>query len=173
VIKMGLLSGGRFFANLDRVRAALAGDLDALRTLILHSIRFKARIVAEDELERGGRAILNYGHTIGHGLEAAADYSLPHGEAVSAGMVAAAHLSRERFGTDLIGIHKDLLRSAELPLSVSGVEVERVLSALGRDKKRRANGAYNFVLLEDVGKPLWGVPVGEEETRRAIGAVIA
>ena len=173
VIKMALLSGGDYFADLDRIEAAREGDPEALRTLILRSIRFKAQIVAEDELEHGRRAILNYGHTIGHGLEAAADYSLAHGEAVSAGMVAAAHLSREEFGADLVGVHGALLRSAGLPLSVPGVEVERVLSAVGRDKKRRANDAYSFVLLEDVGKPLWGVPVGEEEVRRAIGAVVA
>jgi 3-dehydroquinate synthase len=172
VIKMGLLSGEDYFADLDRIEAARESDPEALRTLILHSIRFKARIVAEDELERGRRAILNYGHTIGHGLEAATDYSLPHGEAVSAGMVAAAHLSREKLGTDLVGVHRELLRSAGLPLSVPSVEVERVLSAVARDKKRRANDGYNFVLLEDVGKPLWGVGFGEEEVRQAIGAVV-
>jgi 3-dehydroquinate synthase len=174
VVKMGLLSGGDYFSDLDRIEAARARDLDALQALILHSIRFKAYIVAEDEREKGRRAILNYGHTIGHGLEAAADYTLPHGEAVSAGMVAAAHLSREKLGTNLVALHEDLLQSAGLPLKVPPIEVERVLSAMARDKKRRtAAGEYRFVLLEDVGKPLWGVPVSEEEARRAMGAVIA
>jgi 3-dehydroquinate synthetase len=82
VIKMGLLSGGEYFDDLSRLGAALVRDSDALRALILASIRFKARVVAEDELEAGRRAILNYGHTIGHGLEAATGYALPHGEAV-------------------------------------------------------------------------------------------
>jgi 3-dehydroquinate synthase len=172
VIKMGLLSGGDYFADLDRIEAARERDLEVLWSLIVHSVRFKAHIVAEDELEKGRRAILNYGHTIGHGLEAAAGYSLPHGEAISAGMVAAACLSREKLGTDLAGLHEDLLRSAGLPLRAPNVEVEKVLSAMGRDKKRRAGGEYRFVLLEDVGKPLWGIPVGEEEVRRAIGAVV-
>ena len=67
-----------------------------MQTLVLHSIRFKARVVAEDEHEAGLRAILNYGHTIGHALEAAAGYSLPHGTAVAAGMLAAATLARDR-----------------------------------------------------------------------------
>jgi 3-dehydroquinate synthase len=172
VIKMGLLSGGDYFADLDRIEAARERDLEVLRTLILHSIHFKAHIVAEDELEKGRRAILNYGHTIGHGLEAAADYFLPHGEAIAAGMVAAAHLSREKLDTDLVGLHKDLLRSAGLPLRAPNVKVEKVFSAMGRDKKRKAEGEYRFVLLEDVGKPLWGIPVGEEEARRSIGAVV-
>jgi 3-dehydroquinate synthase len=173
VIKMGLLSGGDYFADLEKVEAARAGDLKALQILILHSVRFKAQVVAEDELESGRRAILNYGHTIGHALEAAAGYALPHGEAISAGMVAAARLSREKLGTDLVALHEDLLRSAGLPLTVPTVEVEKVLSAMTRDKKRRAGDGYRFVLLEDVGKPLWGVPVGEDEARRAIRGVVA
>jgi 3-dehydroquinate synthase len=172
VVKMGLLSGGDYFADLDRIEAARERDLEALRTLILHSVRFKAQIVAEDELENGRRAILNYGHTIGHGLEAAANYSLPHGEAISAGMVAAARLSREKLGSDLAGLHEDLLLSAGLPLRAPNVEVDKVLLAMGQDKKRRAGDEYRFVLLEDVGKPLWGIPVSEEEARQAIGAVV-
>ncbi len=78
-IKMGLLSGGRYFEDLDVIGAARSRDLDALRALVLDSVRFKAQVVAEDELEAGRRAILNYGHTIGHALEAAAGYTLPHG----------------------------------------------------------------------------------------------
>ena len=175
VIKMGLLSGGDYFADLDRIGAARAGDRDALGTLIMDSVRFKAQVVAEDEFESGRRAILNYGHTIGHGLEAAADFTLPHGEAVSAGMLAAAHLSREKLGNDLLALHENLLRSAGLPLGAPAFEVERVISAMDHDKKRRSGDSaegYRFVLLEDVGKPLWGVPVDEEEARRAIGVVV-
>jgi 3-dehydroquinate synthase len=172
VVKMGLLSGGRYFEDLGLLEAALAGDLDALRALILDSVRFKARVVAEDELEGGRRAILNYGHTIGHGLEAAAGYALPHGEAVAAGMVAAAHLARERLGVDLVGLHENLLSSAGLPTKAPAIEPEKVLAAMGRDKKRRAASGHRFVLLEDVGKPIWGVPVDDEEARRAIGAIV-
>ena len=174
VVKMGLLSGGRYFEDLDGVGAARFGDPDALRALILASVRFKARVVAEDELEAGRRAILNYGHTIGHALEAATGYALPHGEAVAAGMVAAAHLAREKLGTDLVSLHEDLLISAGLSTRVPDLDLQKVLAAMGRDKKRRAaDEAHRFVLLEGVGRPVWGVPVREEEARRAIGAVIA
>ena len=174
VVKMGLLSGGEYFDDLDGLGAAVARDLDVLRALILASVRFKARVVAEDELEAGRRAILNYGHTVGHALEAATDYALPHGEAVSAGMVAAAQLARERLGADLVALHEDLLSCAGLPLRVPAVEIENVLAALSRDKKRRTGDArHRFVLLEGVGRPIWGVPVAEEEARRAIEAVVA
>jgi 3-dehydroquinate synthase len=174
-IKMGLLSGGDYFDDLDRIEAAREGDLHALHTLVLHSVRFKARVVAVDELEGGLRAILNYGHTIGHALEAAAGYNLPHGTAVAAGMVAAARLSRELFGADLTGVHEDLIRSAGLPSRVPDVDVDRALQAMGRDKKRSAKVGpveHRFVLLEDIGKPVRNVPVGEDDARRAIGAVL-
>jgi 3-dehydroquinate synthase len=175
VLKMGLLAGGEFFEDLDKLAAARAGDKEALQALILHSVRYKAAVVAEDERESGLRAVLNYGHTIGHGLEAAAAYDLPHGEAVAAGMLAAARLSREKFGTDLLELHEDLLRAAGLPLKVPAVDVESVLEAMGRDKKRRSSdsaGEYRFVLLRDVGHPERDISVGVVEARRTLGAIL-
>ncbi len=176
VVKMGLLAGSEFFEDLARLEAAYAGEAEALQALILRSVRYKASIVVEDEREAGLRAVLNYGHTIGHGLEAAAGYDLPHGEAVAAGMLAAARLGSERFGTDLLPTHEDLLRAAGLPLEVPAVDVEMVLDAMGRDKKRRScdqPGEYRFVLLRDAGRPERDVPVSTVEARRAIGAVLA
>jgi 3-dehydroquinate synthetase len=90
-------------------------------------------------------------------------------------MVAAALLSRDRFGTDLTGLHEGLIRAAGLPLSVPNIETSRALQAMGRDKKRSgsdAAGEHRFVLLEDVGRPVRGVPVGEGEALRAIEAVV-
>ena len=179
VVKMGLLAGSRFFEDLDLIPAARAGNADALRALILHSIRFKAQIVAADEREAGRRAILNYGHTIGHALEAAADYALPHGSAVAAGMVAEATISCARFGTDLTDLLENLLESAGLPRRSPGIDAEAAFRAMSRDKKRSAVGTatdggatHRFVLLEDVGLPVYGVPVGDDEARLAIGAVV-
>jgi 3-dehydroquinate synthase len=174
-IKMGLLSGGEYFGDLGLIPAARSGDLDALQKLVLHSIRFKARVVAEDEMEGGLRAILNYGHTIGHALESAANYNLPHGSAVAAGMVAAASLARNRFGSDLVGVHENLLIAAGLPPHAPNVDVDTTLAAMGRDKKRTASdgrAAHRFVLLEDIGEPVRNVPVSEQEAREAIGAVV-
>ena len=174
-IKMGLLAGGGFFDDLALIEGARTGDFDALRKLVLNSIRFKAQVVAEDELEGGLRAILNYGHTVAHALEAAADYNLQHGRAVAAGMVAAANLSSERFGRDLTGVHRDLISSAGLPRRVPDVSLERTLLAMGRDKKRSATDGpiqHRFVLLEDIGRPVRNVPVSEEEVREAIGAIV-
>ena len=175
-IKMGLLAGGDYFDDLALIGAARTGDLDALETLVLHSVRFKSLVVAEDELEGGLRQVLNYGHTVGHALESAAGYNLQHGQAVAAGMLAAACLSRNRFGRDLTGVHEDLVAAAGLPRRVPDVGVERTLLAMGRDKKRLAADepqVHRFVLLEDIGRPVTGVPVTEEEAREAIGALLA
>jgi 3-dehydroquinate synthase len=174
-IKMGLLAGGEFFEDLVLVKAARTGDIDALQKLVLDSVRFKANVVAEDELEGGLRAILNYGHTIGHALETAADYNLPHGQAVAAGMIAAANLSREHFGNDLTGVHEDLIETAGLPRRVPDVDIERALLAMGRDKKRAAADGVarqRFVLLEDIGRPVRNMPVSDEQVREAIGAIV-
>ncbi|MGF1471903.1 MAG: 3-dehydroquinate synthase [Rubrobacteraceae bacterium] len=171
VVKMGLLSGGAFCEDLGLIRAAKTGDEDALRTLVRHSIRFKAEVVADDERESGRRAILNYGHTIGHGLEAAAGYDLAHGEAISCGMIAAARLSANEFGEDLTGFHEELLTSANLPTKLSGIKSDQVVAAMGRDKKRRG-GEHRFVLLEALGSPVWDVPVGEAEARAAIEGIL-
>jgi 3-dehydroquinate synthase len=180
VVKMGLLAGGRFFEDLDLIPAARSDDAGALRALILHSIRFKAEVVAEDEREGGRRAILNYGHTIGHALEAAAGFALSHGSAVAAGMVAEATISRARFGTDLTDLHERLLESAGLPRRSPGVDAGAALLAMSRDKKRSAasgetegGATHRFVLLRDVGLPVYGVPVGDDEALQAIGAVVA
>ena len=176
VVKMGLLAGGGYFAALDRTRASRNRDPDALLELVLYAVRFKAEVVAEDERESGRRAILNYGHTIGHGLEAAADYRLPHGQAVAVGMMAAARLSHERYGTDLTPVHRDLLAAAGLPASVSGFDAERVIQTMSRDKKRRHDtgsaASHRFVLLEDVGSPAWDMPVTEEEVLRAMETIV-
>ena len=172
VIKMGLLAGGTFFDDLSRIEAARSGDLEALEALVLHSVRFKAGVVAGDELEAGERAILNYGHTIGHGLEAAAGYALPHGEAISLGMLAAARIANRHLGVDLLEEHEALLRSAGLPVKVHAVHSDAVISAMARDKKRRqGDDSYRFVLLEGAGSPVRDVQVGEDEVRQAIESV--
>ena len=178
VVKMGLLAGGRFFEDLDLLPAARSGDPDALRALILHSVRFKAGVVADDEREAGRRAVLNYGHTVGHALEAAANYALPHGSAVAVGMLAEAGLSADRFGNDLTALHRDLIEAAGLPRRSPGIDAEAALEAMTRDKKRSATqdgggGArHRFVLLRDVGQPVHGVAVDDDEARRAIGSVV-
>ena len=176
VIKMGLLAGGEFHRDLlPMIELARGADPEAMRALILHSVRYKARVVEADERESGQRAILNYGHTIAHGLEAAAGYNLPHGEAVAVGMLAAARLSRLKLGPDLLETHERLLHAAGLPRKVPSVDTEAVLAAMARDKKRTPSNHptdFPFVLLERIGRPVRGVQVTAAEARDAMEAIL-
>lgn len=173
VVKMGLLAGEDYFAALDRVGDALAGDTEALRALILHSVGFKAAVVAEDEREAGRRAILNYGHTTAHGIEGATGYRIPHGRAVAAGMKVAAILSRNTFGTDLLDVHERLLDAAGLGDRLSAIHASRVIEAMRHDKKRSSSDPeHRFVLLEDIGSPRWNVPISDRQALEALEAVV-
>lgn len=169
-IKMGLLAGGEYLTDLLAVPDALAGDPESLEKLIIHAIEYKARIVAADEREGGVRAVLNYGHTVGHALEAVSGYGISHGQAVSVGMCAAARLGRKKLEADFVGLHEELLASAKLPTKVPGdLHPEGVLQAMGRDKKRSSKGdGHRFVLLEEPGLPKWGVAVSDEEVRETL-----
>jgi len=154
VIKHGLIRDRAFFdwleGNLERL---LARDSEALAHAVLRSVEIKAGIVAQDERETGERALLNFGHTFGHAIEAGLGYGAwLHGEAVAAGMVMAADLSR-RLGhlseADALRI-RTLLQRAGLPVTVKGMTPQRMLELMSVDKKAR-DGRVRFVLLERLG----------------------
>jgi len=148
--------------------ALVAHGLDAeLEEVVLRSVRVKAGIVDEDEAEKGVRAHLNFGHTIGHAVEYAS--SLSHGESVSVGMVAAAEVSRHALGfrdTDMV---RSALASMELPTHVDGLDAARVRDLLRHDKKRDEHG-LRMVLLREVGVPVVE-SVGAEEIEIGLAAV--
>jgi shikimate kinase/3-dehydroquinate synthase len=125
----------------------------------------KLRVVARDERDDGPRQMLNLGHTIGHAIETATGYSrYRHGEAVGLGLLAALRLSG---ADDLRTEVAELLRAHGLPTRLEGADVETVLAAAARDKKRR-DGAVRFVLLEQPGEPRVGVRVGDADLDAAV-----
>jgi len=132
---------------------ALAGDVDLLAEVVVRGVRVKARVVAADEREAGERALLNYGHTVGHAVEALTGYgTYGHGEAVALGMVAAARLG-ERLGVSESGLADRtvaLLRPLGLPTGGLDLDPELVWERLARDKKARAG--IRFVLCVTPGK---------------------
>jgi 3-dehydroquinate synthase len=154
VIKYGAIRDRAFFdwleANVERL---LRRDADALAHAIAESCRIKAEIVAADERETGERALLNFGHTFGHAIEAGMGYGeWLHGEAVAAGMAMAAELSA-RMGllveADVARL-RSLLARAQLPVAGAPLGAERYLALMGRDKKV-AGGSIRFVLLRALG----------------------
>ncbi len=156
VIKYGLIRDVDFFNWLEaHLDALLARAPDVLTEAILRSCRNKAEVVAADERESGLRAILNFGHTFGHAIEAGVGYGQwLHGEAVAAGMVAAAELSR-RLGwlssEDVTRITA-LIARARLPVRPpAGLSAQRMRELMSVDKKVRA-GKLRLVLLKRLGE---------------------
>jgi 3-dehydroquinate synthase len=132
----------------------VARDPDAVISLVARSIEIKVAVVTEDERETGRRAVLNFGHTVGHAVEAASGYSLLHGEAVAIGMAVEADLGTTLGVTEADTV--DVLRSAlelfGLPVSVPGdAKVEAILAAMRYDKKTR-DYAIRFALLRRPGE---------------------
>ncbi len=167
VVKVAVIWDAKFFAWLEEnVEAVLELEREALSYAISRACGIKAEVVGLDEREAGLRALLNFGHTLGHAIESVAGYRrVRHGEAVAAGMVFAARLS-ERFGLARDGVAdrlSGLLERIGLPTEAPdwGKERETYLRAIAVDKKMKKE-KVGFVVLRDVGRA--GVfPVAPEE----------
>ncbi len=150
---------------------------DGLAPLVARNLSIKARIVEGDEREKtGGRALLNFGHTIGHAIENVAGYGrFLHGEAISLGLVAALHISRRRFGLsdgEADRVHAKLAAFG-LPLTIpADLGTEELLAATRRDKKFEG-GRIRFVVTPKLGEAFVAEDVTEEDLRTAIEALRA
>src|SRR5947207_7610385 len=154
IVKHGIVLDAGYFAELERDLAPLrARELGVLESIIAGSCRLKASVVERDEREAELRHVLNYGHTIGHALEAATGYArLTHGEAVSLGIVAEARLARRLgiAGAETVARQEQMLDALGLPVRDAAIDVEAVVAAIGRDKKAR-DGRVPFVLAPRIG----------------------
>jgi 3-dehydroquinate synthase len=166
VIKHGLILAPDLFAFLEARAAKLIGlEPEATTKAVAWSASVKAGVVSEDERETGKRAILNYGHTIGHGLEAATGYGrFLHGEAVAIGMMGAALLSQRLglIGQEVVEWQRGLLHRFGLPTSCSGVGLDDVVKAMELDKKVKQK-AVRWVLLGGIGKVILQHQVPQED----------
>lgn len=162
-LKTGLLAGGDLWR---RVRAIEALDPEALDEIVFECARYKCEVVAADERDAGLRAVLNLGHTVGHAIEAASGYTrYRHGEAIALGLLAALRLSEAGELREEVAA---ILARHGLPLELDpAIEVEAILDALQRDKKRTAEGV-GFVLLAEPGAPRIGQLVDPDRVRAAV-----
>jgi 3-dehydroquinate synthase len=156
VVKYGVITDPGLFDYVERhVDDVLACRLDVLEQIVLRSARIKADVVGRDEREAGVRRILNYGHTLGHAIEAATGYGrLHHGEAIAIGMHFAARLS-VRLGCcsdAFVRRQEQLLKRLKLRTALTAnTSVRSLLSAMALDKKIR-DGRVHFVLPKRIGR---------------------
>jgi 3-dehydroquinate synthase len=170
VIKYGAIKDRALF---ERVAKGVEPDDADLAEIVEKCVSIKARIVENDEFEtKGERALLNFGHTIGHAIEKATGYTrYLHGEAIALGMRAAAWLSRQETGLaqeDARDIEVALLAN-QLPVVLDpAVKSEDILAALGNDKKVAADGENRWVLLTRIGEAETGRKIAPEKVARAV-----
>jgi 3-dehydroquinate synthase len=172
-IKAGLIRDAGLFRFIESHREALdRGDPASLEKMVAASIRIKAEVVSLDEREFGVRMFLNFGHTIGHAIEAASGYrTLLHGEAIAWGMMAALYISHQRklVTAEAVRRIESLIRSFEPP-ALPSVSAKRLLQAASGDKKNRA-GVRRFVLLQGLGNAVVAEDVTDTEVVAAIDAI--
>ncbi len=166
-LKTGLLAGGPLW---ERVRAIEALDPEDLDDVVFSCARYKCEVVAADERDAGLRQALNLGHTVGHAIEAASGYSrYRHGEAVGLGLLAALRLSE---APELRQECEASLSGHDLPVRLdSAIDLDAILAALERDKKRTAAGV-GFVLLSEPGEPRTGELVDPARVRAAVEELV-
>jgi 3-dehydroquinate synthase len=166
VIKYGIIYDAKLFAQLERnLPGIMKRDQKVLAPIIARCCEIKADVVGQDEMESGLRAILNFGHTIGHAIENSAGYGkFLHGEAISIGQVAAARLSQRVLkmpGKDVERV-EELFRRSGLPthIRLNPAQRQKLFTAMRLDKKV-SGGEIKFVLAKKIGKVIWNQRVPE------------
>ncbi len=161
VVKHAAIADADYFDFLERESSrAFSLEAGVMERVVYESVAIKASVVNQDEREKGERRKLNFGHTFGHAVEKTE--GLPHGEAVSIGMMLAARLSESRKMLDRQSVERlaRLLTAFQLPLK-SRVDRHQIMDAMARDKKREGD-VLHFVLLEKMGRAVVEeIPISE------------
>ncbi len=175
VIKHGLIKDARYYEwIINHFTEINDRDLDTLSYMIRRSCEIKAEVVENDPTEQGERALLNFGHTIGHAIEKYMDFSLKHGECVALGTIAACYISyrRQQLSTEEFYEIRDMFLPFFLPITLpDDADASLILEYTKADKKMRA-GKIRFILLKDVGKAYIDTTVTDEEMTDGIRQLI-
>lgn len=173
IMKHGLIKDEAFYLwLLERMYEICERDADVLQEMVYRSCLIKKEVVEKDPLEKGERALLNFGHTIGHAIEKAKDFSLYHGECVALGAVAAAFLSykKDRISMEEYYEIRDMFVPFNLPISVDHIDPAEIVRLTKSDKKMEA-GKIKFVLLEGIGRAVVDTTVTEQELLDAVNEI--
>ena len=170
VMKHGLIKDVAFYGwLLDNMYEIHDRDLEILEEMVMRSCSVKKLVVEKDPTEKGERALLNFGHTIGHAIEKAMHFEMLHGECISLGMVAAAYISWKHNWLSMEEYYevRDMFVPFNLPISIDSIEPEEIVRLTKSDKKMEA-GQIKFVLLKKVGKAVIDRNVTEDDILGAV-----
>ena len=173
IMKHGLIKDHIFYTwLLDNMYEICERDTAVLEEMVMKSSTIKKMVVEKDPTEKGDRALLNFGHTIGHAIEKSKNFELYHGECVALGCVAAAYISWKH---NLLGMEeyyeiRDMFVPFNLPISIDDIQPEEILALTKSDKKMEA-GKIKFILLKKVGKAVIDQTVTDDDILGAIGEI--
>lgn len=174
VVKHGLIRDVKYLDYIkDNYNGINSRDLSVLEEIVAGSCNIKRAVVENDPEEKGERAVLNFGHTLGHAIEKLKDFSMLHGECVSAGMAAAAYISMKRgmlSQEEYNGICQ-VLKDLKLPVKIDGLNAEDIINISKSDKKMDA-GKIKFILLNGMGNAVICNDVTDSEMRGALDTVL-
>ncbi len=170
VMKHGLIKDAMFYEwLLDNLYEIQDRDPDVLEEMVMRSCTVKKLVVEKDPKEQGERALLNFGHTIGHAIEKYKNFEMLHGECVALGAVAAAFISWKHNWLSMEEYYeiRDMFVPFHLPISIDDIEPEEIL-ALTKSDKKMAAGQIRFILLKKVGKAVIDTTVSDEDILNAL-----
>ena len=173
VLKHGLIKSASFYEwILDNLYEIHDRNLDTLEDMVYKSCTCKKIVVEKDPTEKGERAILNFGHTIGHAIEKAKNFELMHGECVALGCIAAAYISwkRELLSKDEFYEIRDMFVPFNLPITIEDIDPEEIYNLTTSDKKMEGD-KIKFILLKKVGKAMIDTTVTKEEMIAGINEI--
>lgn len=173
VLKHGLIKSASFYEwILDNLYEIHDRNLDTLEDMVYKSCTCKKLVVEKDPTEKGERAILNFGHTIGHAIEKAKNFELMHGECVALGCIAAAYISwkRELLSKDEFYEIRDMFVPFNLPITIEDIDPEEIYNLTTSDKKMEGD-KIKFILLKKVGKAMIDTTVTKEEMIAGINEI--
>lgn len=174
VMKHGLIKDGAFYEwLLDKMYEICDRDVETLLEMVQRSCMVKKLVVEKDPTEKGDRALLNFGHTIGHAIEKAMNFTLMHGECVALGSVAAAFISWKHEWLSMEEYYeiRDMFVPFNLPISIEGINPEEILALTKSDKKMEGD-KIKFVLLKKVGKAVIDLNVTDEDILNAVKEIL-
>ncbi len=176
VMKHGLIKDRKYYEwLLEHIYEIDDRESDVLQEMVYRSCVVKKKVVEKDPTEQGERALLNFGHTIGHGIEKASNFTLFHGECVALGCIAAANISCKRglIGEDEYLEIRDMFVPFHLPIALRDISftAQEVVENTRSDKKN-ASGTLRFILLHKLGKAFIDETVTEKELLEAVEDLI-